>query len=402
MKKTWIAIGVVMVVVVAIVLGVTLSQKADHAPNNPVTKSHAEAWKSFAVFSQPLNVTNIGFANFSPDGNYFAYSAFTQGGNPANQGHVVNLKTGEDKALGGMLSRGFKNDDVLPIFRDNGFSIYDASRGQEQFISSSEFVNDAFVSNNGMYAATNGGGFMIKNLQTGDVKTLDTKPESSGWAWFSDNNRILGFKENAENLFEAGHGRDLGIWNVATGSFRKLPVSFGIKSLRYAEWIVPDHVARINAGYDDGSHDYLINLDTNKITDLGETSWALYGGIAVDSKLGIMAAMASGGAGDCSSGECNAFIADAAGVVKRIMLPRDRHRSGLQIISKTKLLYISRDLGEEGGYGTTYVTMYDAETNQETRLQEVPNMNIVALALSPDRKTWIVGAGKEFMVGEVK
>jgi hypothetical protein len=269
------------------------------------------------------------------------------------------------------------------------------------FISSSEYVNDAFIAPDKTLVATNGGGFMIKNIRTGETKTLDTKPESSGWAWFSDSKRIVGFKENSENLYEAGHGRDLGIWNVETGTFTKIPVTFKVKTLRYAEWLVPDHVARINAGYDDGSHDYLINLDTNRVTDLGETTWALYGGIAVDRDLGILAAMASGGAGDCSTGECNMFIVDAEGNLNRFTLPRDRHRSALQIVSKTKLLYISRDLGEKGGYGTTYVTVYDTTTQQETRLQEVPDMNIVTLSLAPDKKTWVAGAGKQFIVGEL-
>jgi hypothetical protein len=312
-----------------------------------------------------------------------------------------DFRTGEDKALGAMLSRGFKNDNLLPLFRSNGFSLYDASTRQEMFISSSEYVNDAFIAPDNTLVATNGGGFMIKNVLTGETKTLDTKPESSGWAWFSDSKRTLGFKENNENLYEAGHGRDLGIWNIETGTFTKIPVTFKVKTLRYAEWLVPDHVARINAGYDDGSHDYLINLDTNKVTDLGETSWALYGGLVVDQKLGLMAALASGGAGDCSAGECSAFIVDTSGAITRITLPRDRHRSSLQIVSPTQLLYISRDLGEEGGYGTTYVTRYDVATKQETRLQEVPDMNTVTLSLTPDKKTWIVGAGKQFIVGEL-
>ena len=390
-----------VVVIVAVALGIVFITKAP-VPQAPApTVSFSEKLKSFPVFSQPITADTIGFATISQDGKYFAYSTYTEGATPANQGHVVDLETGEDKALGAMLSRGFKNDNLLPLFRSNGFSLYDASTKQEMFISSSEYVNDAFIAPDNTLVATNGGGFMIKNVRTGETKTLDTKPESSGWAWFSDSKRIVGFKENSENLYEAGHGRDLGIWNVETGTFTKIPVTFKVKTLRHAEWLVPDHVARINAGYDDGSHDYLINLDTNKVTDLGETSWALYGGLVVDQKLGLMAALASGGAGDCSAGECSAFIVDASGAITRITLPRDRHRSSLQIVSPTQLLYISRDLGEEGGYGTTYVTRYDVSTKQETRLQEVPDMNTVTLSLAPDKKTWIVGAGKQFIVGEL-
>lgn len=391
-----------VVVIVAIALGVVFITKAPVSQAPTPTVSFSEKLKSFPVFSQPITADMIGFATVSQDGKYFAYSTYTEGATPANQGHVVDLETGEDKALGAMLSRGFKNDNLLPLFRSNGFSLYDASTKHEMFISSSEYVNDAFIAPDNTLVATNGGGFMIKNVRTGETKTLDTKPESSGWAWFSDSKRILGFKENNENLYEAGHGRDLGIWNVETGTFTKIPVTFKVKTLRYAEWLVPDHVARINAGYDDGSHDYVINLDTNQVTDLGETSWSLYGGVSVDQKLGIMAAIASGGAGDCSTGECSAFIVDAKGNITRFTLPRDRHRSSLQIVSPTQLLYISRDLGEEGGYGTTYVALYDTTNRQETRVQEVPNTNIVTLSLAPDKKTWVVGAGKEFIVGELK
>lgn len=404
MKKPLILLVVLVVAIIAIVFLVSALKKNQSAPAPVIMKTSLETLKTFPVFSSPLtNVQNIGFGNFSPDGKFFAYSTFTPVGNPPNQGHVVDLKTGTDKVLHGMLSRGFRADNYLTVFRNtSGTFLYNADTGSEVKIPVGENTFDLFVSPNGKFVAASGEGMVIVNLETNEKMVLDAKPESAGFAWFSDNNRILGFKQNDENLFEAGKGRDLGIWNVTTGEFTKIPISFPVKSIRYVEWLKPDHVARVNAGYDDGSYEYLVNLDTNTMIDLGETSWALMGGITTDQKLGLIAAIGSGGAGDCKHRECNGFIADATGKITEFKLPRDHHRSGLQIISQTKLFYINRDLGEEGGYGTTYVVIYDIPTKTETVLQEVPNMNLVPLALSPDKKVWIVGAGDHFIVGEVK
>lgn len=403
MSKKELIIGIVLIVIVAVATIIFVPRKMPINP--PVQAVSIETLKTFPVFSQPLpGVTNIGFANFSPDGKYFVYSAFTNGVNPENQSRVVDLKTGMDKVLDGMLSRGFKDNNYLTLFKMNeGVFLSDINRAVETKLSVSENTRDVFVSPNEKLASTNGEGMVIINLETKNKNVFDPKPESMGLAWFSDSKRILGFKENEENLFDAGKGRDLGIWNAETGEFKKIPISFPVKSIRYIEWLKQDHIARVNAGYDDGSYDYLVNVNTNTMIDLGETSWALMGGIVTDQKMGIMAAIGSGGAGDCVTyNECDGFIADETGKIAEFTLPRDFHRSGLQIISKTKLLYIRRDLGEEGGYGTTKLVTYDTTTKTETVIHEnIPNMNIVALSLSPDKKVWVAGAGDRFIVGEI-
>lgn len=404
MKKALLVTGVVLVMLLAIVISIFKGvRKAEIVTTITAVKTSLEKIQSIPTFSKPLEtIQSIGFGNFSPDGRYFAYSAFTPNGNPPNNGHVVDLKTGQSEGLDAMLSRGFRDNDYLTISRDGNLSVYDPVKDREVSVSKDRHAFDAFVSPDGNHAAINGTSFSIADLKNGTETVLDAKPASGGYAWFSDSNRIVGFKQNNENLFEAGKGRDLGIWNIADKSFSKIPVTIPVKTIRYAEWLVPDHVVRVNAGYDDGSHDYIVNLDANSVVDLGDTSGALMSGIALDSRLGVMAVVNAGGPGDCGGGECNGFIADRQGIMRKFVLRRDHYRSNIQIVSRTKIIYVRRDLGEESGYGATGVFEYDTETGTETHLADIPNTNIVTLAISPDKSVWVAGAGNQFFAGSVE
>ena len=364
------------------------------------------------IFSKGLveagvTIDNIGFHSFSKDGRYFLFSAFKEGPSPQNKAYLVDLNDNVVKELiGGSPVRDTTDGRVVELVGPEGLVLYDIKKGSAITYKVGENVLSGSLSPNGNYYIVNTlEGLKLITIETASVSTLSNKQYGGAYGWFSDSKKILGFQETNENLMEAGKGRVLGIWNVYDKTFTSLgTVAIPRKDVRYIEWLVQDKIARVNTGWDDGSYDYLVNIETGAVLDVGETSGALMGGMATDGDLGIFAVVNPN------------FTANPQGTIQRasmygadlkpihsITLSGQYYRESVKIVNKDQLLYIRKGISTGGTYKITSqeLVLLDLNTNAETILQVLPVSTFTALSLAPDHRTWVVSTDKTFITGKL-
>lgn len=343
-----------------------------------------------------ITADTIGFHGFSPDGNYFFMSVYKNDGDPGNHAYLLDLKSQKITELPGILERGFADDSrVLQLFSATKTILYFPDTQTQKSFDLGENIFSGSLSPDGKtYVVNSLTGIKKINLLTDTVSSFSSAQYDGAYVWFSDSNRILGFKESGENLFEAGKGRALGIWNLTDGTFSPLP--FAEKNIRSIDWVVPEKIARINVGWDDGSHDYLYNVETKTSTDVGDTSLALMGGsMILDMEQNIFAVI---GAHVSDRYKILLYKGDAK-LQDAIFLQDEYGRRNLQIVNDHTLLYLRKPNGalKSQTEGVALI-LYSFTDNTETVLRMFPDAFTI-LSLAPDHQHWVVSSGNIFSVG---
>lgn len=393
-------IGVIIIVVILVGAFFFVSQKPQvNLPDRPVVS--AIPLDTIPLFTDGLaaagvTADRIGFHSFSPDGKYFFFSAFTEGSTPGNAAYLMTVSDGVVTKLPGFPERGFDDSRVLQLAGTNGITLYDpATKTSKSYDVGANAGFGALSPDGKTYAVNTQTGIKLINRDSGEITSLSTAQYDGAYAWYPDSTRILGYQESGENLFEAGKGRTLGVWNSETKSFTALTSSITDKNIRLIQWVVPGVVARVNTGWDDGSHDYLINVDTKKVIDVGDTSGALMGGVAIDSSRGLFAVV---GGDDGSMIGSTVMVYRGMEREYELTLPKGYFRQNARIVSKDRLIYLRTKWNDTRAISQELVSL-DMKTGTETVLRELLAQEYVSLSLSPDRTMWIISSGSSFITG---
>ncbi|PKM81179.1 MAG: hypothetical protein CVU89_10375 [Firmicutes bacterium HGW-Firmicutes-14] len=136
------------------------------------------------------------------------------------------------------------------------------------------------------YSERDNGIFTVK-ADGNDKKQVTFKKGDWYPVWYPDGKNLFYFADRDVNLGDgAGQLQGLGRVNLETGN-REDILSDETGKYRRASWVVPGKVLHINKGWDDGYFEIMVNLETGKITDLGENSENNYS-TAIDRANGLV------------------------------------------------------------------------------------------------------------------
>lgn len=205
-------------------------------------------------------------------------------GNNDTMLYLLDIYTGTTITLRGKPFLNSINDTHIISLEGSGIvHFYDLVSSMEHSLSFPGLVYTAVISPDNEYVALSTQyGIRIVSLKDYSVSELSKNNQDAALAWMSNVREILGYRQTKENLSEAGFGRVLVVWDITKKTYKDIAVDFPSSALRYIEWVVPDVLARVNAGFDDGSYDYTLDLENNFVADLGETSGMVPGGTTID------------------------------------------------------------------------------------------------------------------------
>lgn len=401
-KNNWVGVLIIIAIVVGIFFLVSGGKKNSVA-NVPAPAS-SKGVADLAVFKDGLAAAGIagdtiGFHGFSPNGKYFFMSVFDEGATPANQPYLIKVSDGTVIKLPGLPERVIDDNRVVALYSDEGTVLYRIATGESATYDLGENVFFGTLSPDGKtYIANTAQGLRKVDIASGIVTSFTKNQYDGAYAWSGDSNRILGFQQTNENLFEAGKGRRLGWWDMSTADFIPLETNIDSRVLRLIEWVVPGRVARVNAGWDDGSHDYLLDVENNRVIDIGDTSGSLMGGVVADETTGLFAVVGGDDAAEIGS---KVLLYDGMEKKHELTLPTGYFRQSIQIVSQEQLIYLRKQWGTSGVTAQQLVSL-DLVSGTETVLQELPATAYAYLSLSPDKKTWVLSTGATFMTGAIK
>lgn len=396
MKKTY---RILWIPVLLLVLGIAIIviRRDGALPQLPFVQHKLD------VTTQPLFVEGlqaagvaadtIGFHGFSPDGTYFYMSVFSQGS--GNSAWVLNLGERTLTKLPGMIERGFDDSRVLQTTTASGIAL---------FTTANERTSSYDIGSNAWYGSLSPDGTTYVVNTANGMKRIDPvsaeavgvtkKAGDSAFLWLSDSTHMLGFKETNENLWEAGFARVFGTWNIQDGTFVPFVNNKEItqKTPGYLQWVVPQKVVRVNAGYDDGSYDYLINIETNEVHFIGDTSQSRMGGVATDTDRGLFGVLAaSTGYGP------KAQLYKGMELLGEVELPTAYYRESMHIVDEDTLFYIKRAEGNSMETESELVLL-NMSTGEERVVETLPKGH-ATLSLAPDHTSWVASVGNVFYTG---
>lgn len=397
-KNNWIGVIIIIVILIGAFFFVSRKRQVVIPENTVPTSTTVTSLPLFSVGLDAVDISadQIGYHSFSPNGRYFFFSVFKNGGTPANAAYLMNTTDGTIVSLPGTPDRRLEDNRVVQLSGTSGLTLYFFGTGETKVFDVGDNYGYGALSPNGKtYVVNTQDGIKKIDVESGLVTTFTSAQYDGAYAWYQDSTRILGFKESGENLFEAGKGRTLGVWNIATGDFTPLTTSIADKNIRLIRWVVPGVVANINTGWDDGSHDYLVNVDTKRVIDVGDTSGSLMGGVAMDPDRGLFAVV---GGDDQSTIGSKVLLYRGMELEHELVLPKGYFRQNVQIVDVDRLLYVRNQQGSKG-ITTQVLVLLDLDSGTETVLRELPARAYVSLSLSPDHTTWVLSQDKAFYTG---
>jgi hypothetical protein len=375
-----------------VILARKYGEISDEKPKQPPVVDISKAPFSAELLAQKgVSVSDIGYHGFSPDGSYFFFAA-------PGKAYLIDVSSGDVSELPGLPLRGFEDNRLLALFKGDDIILYNPKTKNEDRIKTDGNIYAGALSPDGtMYVFNAVDGISLYDLKTKVTTKISGSSYDGADVWFKDNTRMLGYKETGENLFEAGKGRVFGIWNIKERTFEPFEKDkITQKSIRSVFWIIPEHVARVNAGWDDGSFDYLVDIDTGTVLSLGDTSAALMGGMDEDSERGFFALVRSDG----EAAEPTAELYKGTELKKKVTLPSSYFREGAQIVDDNRLLYIRKYFNQTTKtIDRAELVVLDLTTASETVLRSVSARAYARVSLAPDYKTWVLSTGKDFYTG---
>jgi hypothetical protein len=346
-----------------------------------------------------ITIDNLGYHAFSPDGKYFIFTGIKQNDEMPAKTYLVDLSNGETTLLPGMMLGDFTDSRIVALSEGSDLVLYDIKSGTDIRIKNQENIFAGVLSPDGnTYVFDTLLGIRAYDLNTGMLVDISTSQYDGASAWYVDSQHMLGYHESGENLFEAGKGRILGVWNIRTKEFSPLlEGKIEQKSIRNVTWIVPDSIARVNAGWDDGSFDYLVDIHNDRVVDLGDTSSALMAGMRDDSARGYFAIVR----GPVEEGvPVSATLYKGLDMVASVEILGGYSREYVQIVDKDHLLYLRKEIRNSGGISTVELVELNLTDGTETVIKTF-SKPFAILSLAPDYETWVVGAGNQFFFGKL-
>ncbi len=219
----------------------------------------------------------------SPSGRYLVFNT-VHGPNPDNpvihsRSYVADLMMGTKKELLGDIVWPWTDDNILVTTEDNLVHVFDMHSPDsplESFPINGRALSATPSPNKNTLAITTQQGIVLADRPTGTQRTISTAPNTGGAAWFSDGQRILGYRPNGQDGLDAGPLKELAIWDVGTRDSEGLAISGLPGTIRQVSWLVEDLTALVATGFDDGLFFYSVNLTTNEANLLGEASELWY------------------------------------------------------------------------------------------------------------------------------
>lgn len=340
-----------------------------------------------------------GYLKIVPGGNAIIVGGVTDESSPKYERYLylINLLDGTTLTMKGELLEGVLTDTLIgTITDDNKLHIFDLANDTEKIIPVDGVVYTAFMSPDKSKIALNTShGIRIVIVKDATLITLSTGPQDGAYAWRADGIHILGYHETTEDLHEAGKGRVLTMWDTVAKTKNDLAVDFPSSALRYIEWLKPDTIARINAGFDDGSFDYLLDLSRNNfVTDLGETSRMLSrGGVQVSREYQVVGLLGT---------KFNPLIPSDHKGVQLVQLldmdgkelgthifKEDAERQTLRIIDRETVAYVQTKFDQDTNIWSSTVYTYSFRTNREIKRGTFEE-DVRSLEVTSDKKALII------------
>ncbi len=372
-----------------------IKTEATLRPEHPIfTKKVSELGLDISAFS--------GFMDISPDNTYMMIGGVNPTGTESTDPHmyVVDFNTNSIAEVPkNPLGRWINSEHKKAFIEEDKIQIYNFADGSiNQFPETSSVFSGSFSPDEKQFVYNTQQGIRIFDLESAEVTSLSTKQYDGAYAWFSDSTRILGFRQNSLDVIqEAGFGRILSIWNTKTGQVEELAtIDMPSSSLRFIEWIVQDKIARVNAGYDDGSFDYIVNIETGFVTDLGDTSGMLQNGVRVDQDLSRIALVGMKYEETATEGANSAEIFDEKGTsLNKVVFEDTDSRQSVQFIDKDTLIYLKK---KETGNKDTQVVSLDINTGNERILYTVSGEWISSLQVTKDKEYFIIAPKDQVVI----
>lgn len=218
-----------------------------------------------------------GYLSVSPRGRFIIFNTSKQSepGTFLQRFYLADLMTGERKEISGTPLRDWDDDNVILTTLGNELQLFDTISPDSpleswQFSSTIYSAKpspqgDTLIVNtsDGVYTADRASGTKRKIIDGG---------QNGAYAWLQDNTRLVGFRQIPNTPGNNIPIHEPVIWNSQNGEYDVLAENFPTTTINYVEWIVPDQIARINTGWDDGSRDYVIDVPSQSYRYLGETS----------------------------------------------------------------------------------------------------------------------------------
>lgn len=357
------------------------------------------------LFSEPLEVLSVsldelGYHTFSKDGRFFLFTGIDDSAEVQARTYAYDLQLKKIIPLPGFFDRGFENNHIVSIWKEQSLLLYDLLTDTTQAIPMENVVFGGVLSPDaGSYVFSTTEGLRLFDRTSQQTTTLTTEHYDGATAWFSDSARMLGFKANGTPLYDAGVGRTFGIWSIDDVVFTPITTSIPLpQSVRRATWIVPERIARVNTGYDDGSFDYLVDVTTGDTVEVGDTSGALMAGMQEDPEQGLFTAV---GLYRFGSSIVDAVMYKGQEKIHQRELPgKNAFREYVQIIDENTLLYIKKTTGADYRIAQMDLVRFHFDTGVEEVLQSLP-VNFSILSLTPDKKQWVVSSKETFITGSL-
>ena len=402
-------LSVLILVVVAAVLVYTnwedvrsVSDQVVEIEKSEIPKFNQKAVIFFFFFAElNLGITKAGyFLKLSPNDKFLLWGGINDSaGESINKFFVTDLTTDATWEVPGNPINAWDKDELLITVTETGIVLNDLEKRTSEEVSEKEVFFSGSVSPDGRkFIYNTKKGIRVLDLATKKIDIVSTKQYDGAYAWFSDSIRILGYKENPlDNLFEAGKGRLLAVWDRQTKiADTDLGIDMPSSSLRSIKWITPDKVALVNAGYDDGSFDYIVDLQNKFVTDLGETSGMLMGGVKLDETLGMIGMVGEeiDGPGELEPLSVAKTVDKTGVTLNRKAFDDNYMREYVNVVDGNKLLYLRKS---GGSVKMAEVILLDFRDSREKVLATIPDYTN-NLLLSKDKKYWIVTSAGTIMV----
>ena len=314
----------------------------------------------------------------SPSGRYLVFESLhgpnADSATSQQRAYVADLMHGTKKEILGRVVWPWMDDNIL-LTTEPGmlhlFDMHSADSPLESFPIVGQVLSATPSPDKQTLAITTSSGVTLADRPTGTQRSLISQPDNAAMAWFSDNQRILGYQPSGEVIGEAETLKELVIWNLDTRVADPLIVDGLPGAIREIGWLVPDRLALVSTGFDDGLFFYSVNLETATATLLGEASELWYEGVdygRVASRLGLLTP---------------SFITTrdySQAVVNWVALSTDIYRNNPTILDATSALYRSGPRQDNPSLTTYDVTRLSLLSGIEEKIfrSEEPLLDLVA------------------------
>lgn len=340
-----------------------------------------------------------GYIKLSPDNKYLAFIGLEVIGQNRDEDtlYIANLETDEVTRLEGVPTNDWDVDEIFVTSTIEDVIINNLKTGEAHNIEEPELVTHGHVSpDNKLYVFNTESGIRMIDLQDKTIEDISGSEFDGAFAWFDDSEKLLGFvTDNSSRTSNNEPGRSLAIWNVKNKSVEILEdIEMPNNEINIIDWLVPEKIARVNTGEGRQTAEYLVNLDTKEVTEIGDTGFL--GGVKIDRDLGLLAVY--GPTTDDKGSYVSIYNSDGKREKKFVFDDR-MVRGDFNILDDNRLLYLKRTKNFEPGINTE-VVLFNFSDESETVLIPIPTW-VYNIEVSDDKKSFIVPLAKGFFAKEI-